>query len=48
MVGPFKEIQSWILSVPSTGAYRAITITVACGVVALGVRTILGREKQWQ
>jgi hypothetical protein len=47
MVGPFTEMQSWLLAVPSTGAYRGIIITTACGLIALGARTLIGRERRW-
>lgn len=48
LMGPFKPIASWLLRVPSTAAYRAIAITTACGVFALGLRVILGRERPWE
>jgi len=48
MVGPFKPVAAWLLDVPSTGAYRGIIITSACGVVALGLRILIGRERPWE
>lgn len=48
MIGPFKPAAAWLLAVPSTGAYRGIIITSACGVLALGLRIIIGREKPWE
>jgi hypothetical protein len=48
LVGPFKPWALWLLKVPSTGAYRAIAITSACGMLALGLRTLLGRVRPWE
>jgi len=48
LIGPFAEAAQWLLSVPSTGAYRGVIITSACGVVALGLRIIIGRERPWE
>jgi hypothetical protein len=48
MADPIRDIQLWILSVPTVGAYRAITISVACGLVALGVRNLIGRGIRWE
>lgn len=48
LIGPFSEAAGWLLSVPSTAAYRGVIITSACGVVALGLRMLIGRERPWE
>lgn len=48
LLGPWKPAASWFLAVPSTGAYRGIVITSACGMIALGLRVLLGRLRPWE
>ncbi|GAH07536.1 unnamed protein product, partial [marine sediment metagenome] len=38
-------IGEWIVEVPNNAAGRGVTIGVGVGIVALGLRTLLGREK---
>jgi len=35
----------WIMAVPNTAGQRAMTIGIGFGMIALGVRTLMGREK---
>lgn len=41
-IGP---ITSWIMAVPNTAGMRGITIGVALGVLSMGIRVLLGRER---
>jgi hypothetical protein len=41
----FSTIGSWVLDVPNTAGQRGILIGAAIGVVALGVRVMLGLER---
>ncbi|MCX7834494.1 MAG: hypothetical protein N2450_00300 [bacterium] len=43
----FPEISQWILSVPSLAAQRALTIGAALGLIATGLKTLLGIERSW-
>lgn len=38
-------VASWILDVPNTGAIRGVTMGVAFGVLGIGLRIILGKER---
>ena len=40
-----KDIGNWIYSIPNMATNRAVTIGAALGLVALAVRTLLGRER---
>jgi len=40
----FVDIDAWLNSVPTTSAQRGIMIGAALGAIALGVRTMIGRE----
>lgn len=41
----FEPVGSWIMNVPNTAGFRAIMIGGAIGLVATGLRTLLGRER---
>jgi len=41
----FPTLGSWILSYPSGGVYRAITLGIGLGIIFVGIRTLLGLEK---
>jgi len=41
----FPLIGSWIQSVPMMAAYRALTIGVGLGLILLGIRVLLARER---
>lgn len=43
----FPDISQWILSVPSLAAQRALTIGAALGLIATGLKTLLGIERSW-
>ncbi len=38
-------ITSWIMAVPNTAGIRGVTIGVALGVLSMGIRVLLGRER---
>ena len=42
--GGFTGVGNWIMDVVASGAVRGITIGVAIGSIAIGIRTILGYE----
>ena len=49
-VGPaiwpaFGPITSWIMAVPNSAGMRGITIGIALGVMSMGLRVLLGRER---
>lgn len=39
------SLAGWVIDVPNTAAVRGITIGAGVGTIALGLRTILGKEK---
>ncbi len=41
----FVPIISWIMAVPNTAGMRGILIGVALGVLSMGIRVLLGRER---
>jgi hypothetical protein len=41
----FTPITSWIMAVPNTAGMRGIIIGVALGVLSMGIRVLLGRER---
>jgi len=41
----FPVVGTWIMNVPNTAGFRAILIGAAIGLVATGLRTLLGRER---
>lgn len=43
--GGFIQIGDWLLNVPNVGATRGIMIASAIGIVALGLRILLGQER---
>ena len=43
----FMDIEAWIFSVPSRGVYTAFNISVAIGMVLIGLRTMTGIERGW-
>lgn len=40
-----REVAAWILTVPNAAVQRAVLIASVIGLVAMGVRVLLGREK---
>jgi hypothetical protein len=40
-----KTVGQWIYDIPNMATNRAVTIGAALGLVALAVRTLLGRER---
>lgn len=49
-VGPaiwptFGPLTSWIMAVPNSAGMRGITIGIALGVMSMGLRVLLGRER---
>jgi hypothetical protein len=42
---PFKDIGTWINSVPNAATMRAVTMGAALGTLALAVRTLMGIER---
>ena len=47
MWSKFPVISQWILNVPSLAAQRALLIGAALGLVATGLKTLLGIERSW-
>lgn len=47
MWSQFPIIAQWILNVPSLAAQRALLIGSALGLVATGLKTLLGIERSW-
>lgn len=41
----FGPITSWIMAVPNTAGMRGIMIGVALGVLSMGIRVLIGRER---
>lgn len=41
----FGPITSWIMAVPNNAGMRGITIGIALGVMSMGLRVLLGRER---
>jgi hypothetical protein len=47
MWGGFQPLSTWILSVPGGGAYSALIIITAIGVMSISFRTIIGMDLSW-
>lgn len=45
--GGFPVIGDWILNVPTTGMFRGIVIGTGIGLIAMVVRTLLGKERSF-
>jgi len=45
MWGPFADIKSWLAAVPNTAAVRGFYIAMALGAIAVGIRTLIGKER---
>jgi len=45
--GGFPIIGDWILSVPTTGVFRGIIIGTGIGLIAMVIRTIMGKERSF-
>jgi hypothetical protein len=41
----FPALGGWILTYPSGGVYRAITLGIGLGIIFIGIRTLLGLER---
>ena len=42
----FSDIATWIQTVPGAAGYRGFNIGVALGVIGLGIRIFLGKQKE--
>jgi hypothetical protein len=45
VTGPITTIANWFVLYPNNGANRAVEIGLGIGIVVLGLRLLLGRER---
>lgn len=43
----FVQLKEWALAVPTRGTFTAFNISIALGVILIGIRTLIGIERGW-